>query len=160
VKAKRDEISDVTAKIRMALGCRPPETQAGCRVTFRYIQQVLRDTPVDDVFIQTAVNVWLCQSVDSPAPAAVAASTPTCPSPSGTVAGSITPAKVLALASQGFPGGDDGFDALLAALGSDAIYVQTSTRIDSRRERFAVRSATATTTSTEDSRLAIEQPAR
>src|SRR5215211_3621983 len=105
-----------------------------------------------------SINVWLCQSVDSPAPAAVAASTPTCPSPSGTVAGSITPAKVLALASQGFPGGEDGFDALLAALGSDAIYVQTSTRIDSRRERFAVRSATATTTSTEDSRLAIEQP--
>jgi CHRD domain len=68
------------------------------------------------------INVWLCQSADSPAPAAVAASTPTCPSPSGTVAGSITPAKVLALAAQGFPGGEAGFDALLAALGSDAIY--------------------------------------
>src|SRR5262245_4585155 len=52
------------------------------------------------------INVWLCQSSDSPAPAAVAASTPTCPSPSGTVAGTITPAKVLALTSQGFPSGD------------------------------------------------------
>ncbi|MFL5071454.1 MAG: adenosine deaminase [Xanthobacteraceae bacterium] len=62
VKAKRDEISDVTAKIRMALGCRPPETQAGCRVTFRYIQQVLRDTPVDDVFIQTAVAAALIRA--------------------------------------------------------------------------------------------------
>ena len=68
------------------------------------------------------INVWLCQSLDNPAPAAVAATTPTCPSPSGTVAGSITPAKVLALAPQGFPAGEDGFDALLAALGSDAIY--------------------------------------
>src|SRR5215467_1567331 len=58
-----------------------------------------------------AINVWLCQSADSPAPAAVALSTPTCPSPSGTVAGSITPAKVLALAPSGFPGGEKGFDA-------------------------------------------------
>src|SRR5215470_17007392 len=69
-----------------------------------------------------AINVWLCQSADSPAPAAVALSTPTCPSPSGTVAGSITPAKVLALPGQGFPGGEAGFDALLAALGNDAVY--------------------------------------
>jgi CHRD domain len=69
-----------------------------------------------------AINVWLCQSADSPAPAAVALSTPTCPSPSGTVAGSITPAKVLALPAQGFPGGEAGFDALLAAIRNDAIY--------------------------------------
>ena len=69
-----------------------------------------------------AINVWLCQSADNPAPAAVAATTPTCPSPSGTVAGVITPDKVLALAGQGFPGGEDGFDALLAALRNDAIY--------------------------------------
>jgi hypothetical protein len=73
-----------------------------------------------------AINVWLCQSVDSPAPAAVAAITPTCPSPSGKVTGTITPAKVLALAGQGFPGGLgpglDGFEALLEALQNDAIY--------------------------------------
>ena len=74
-----------------------------------------------------SINVWLCQSADNPAPAAVAASTPTCPSPSGTVAGSITPAKVLALASQGFPGDEAGFDALLAALRSDAIYANVHT---------------------------------
>jgi hypothetical protein len=68
------------------------------------------------------INVWLCQSADNPAPASVAASTPPCPSPSGTVNGTITPAKVLALAGQGFPAGEDGFDALLDALGSGAIY--------------------------------------
>jgi hypothetical protein len=76
------------------------------------------------------INVWLCQSADNPAPAEVAASTPICPSPSGTVAGSITPAKVLALPSQGFPGipgSQAGFDALLAALGSDAIYANVHT---------------------------------
>ena len=74
-----------------------------------------------------AINVWLCQSQDNPAPAAVAASTPVCPSPSGTVAGSITPAMVLPLAAQGFPGGEAGFDALLAALGSGAIYANVHT---------------------------------
>ena len=74
-----------------------------------------------------SINVWLCQSVDNPAPAAVAATTPTCPSPSGTVAGSITPAMVLALPTQGFPGGEAGFDALLAALGSGAIYANVHT---------------------------------
>jgi CHRD domain len=67
------------------------------------------------------INVWLCQSADNPAPAA-AAGTPTCPSPSGTVAGTILPAQVLPLAGQGFPAGQDGFDALLEALQNDAIY--------------------------------------
>jgi adenosine deaminase len=62
VKAKREEISDANAKIRTALGCEPPETQVGCKVTFRYIQQVLRDTPVDDVFIQTAVAAALIRA--------------------------------------------------------------------------------------------------
>jgi hypothetical protein len=69
-----------------------------------------------------SINVWLCQSADNPAPAAVAAATPMCPSPSGTVAGSITPAMVLALPTQGYPGGEAGFDALLAAIQSNAIY--------------------------------------
>ena len=74
-----------------------------------------------------AINVWLCQSVDAPAPAAVAASTPTCPSPSGTVSGSITPAMVLELVPQGFPGGEAGFDTLLAALERGAIYANVHT---------------------------------
>ena len=68
------------------------------------------------------ITVWLCQSADSPAPAAVSAATPTCPSPSGTVSGTIAPAQVLALAAQGLPAGQDGFDALLDALQNDAIY--------------------------------------
>ena len=67
------------------------------------------------------INVWLCQSADNPAPTA-ASGTPMCPSPSGTVTGTILPAQVLPLAGQGFPAGQDGFDALLEALQSDAIY--------------------------------------
>ena len=68
------------------------------------------------------ITVWLCQSADSPAPAAVAAVTPICPSPSGTVSGTIAPGQVLALPGQGLPAGQGGFDALLEALQNDAIY--------------------------------------
>jgi CHRD domain len=69
------------------------------------------------------INVWLCQSADNPAPAAVAGATPMCPSPSGRVTGTITEAQVIALPGQGFPSGrDDGFAALLEALQNDAIY--------------------------------------
>ena len=73
------------------------------------------------------INVWLCQSADNPAPAAVAAITPVCPSPSGTVEGTISPAQVLALALQGFPAGEDGFDALLEALSTGAVYANVHT---------------------------------
>lgn len=70
-----------------------------------------------------AINVWLCKSDDNkPTDPAVDALTPACPSPSGTVSGTITPAQVLALVGQGFPGGEDGFDSLLDALQNDAIY--------------------------------------
>ena len=72
------------------------------------------------------IPVWLCQSADNPAPAA-AADAPTCPSPSGTVNGTITPAKVLALGGQGFPAGEDGFDALLEALQNGNIYANVHT---------------------------------
>jgi hypothetical protein len=68
------------------------------------------------------ITVWLCQSADNPAPATVPVGTPTCPSPSGTVGGTITPAQVIALSGQGLPAGEDGFDALLDALQNDAIY--------------------------------------
>lgn len=73
------------------------------------------------------INVWLCQSADNPAPASVAAITDMCPSPSGTVEGTIGPAHVLALTSQGFPAGELGFNALLKALRSGAIYANVHT---------------------------------
>lgn len=72
------------------------------------------------------ITVWLCQSADTPAPAAVA-DTPTCPSPSGTVTGTIRPQHVLALPGQGLPAGEDGFDALLQALREEAIYANVHT---------------------------------
>jgi hypothetical protein len=73
------------------------------------------------------INVWLCQSADNPAPAGVAVDIPTCPSPSGTVEGTILPRDVIALPGQGFPAGDDGFDALLEALRTDTTYANVHT---------------------------------
>jgi len=73
------------------------------------------------------ISVWLCQSADSPAPPSVAADTPTCPSPSGKVTGTIRPEHVLGLPAQGLPEGEDGFDAILKALRDKAIYANVHT---------------------------------
>ena len=73
------------------------------------------------------ITVWLCQSADNAAPSVAAADTPTCPSPSGTVEGTIKPHQVLAQAGQGFPAGESGFDALLQALRAGAIYANVHT---------------------------------
>lgn len=73
------------------------------------------------------INVWLCESADNPAPAAVQDATPPCPSPSGTVTGTIRPEQILTLAGQGFPGGVDAFDALVEAIAHRAIYANVHT---------------------------------
>lgn len=73
------------------------------------------------------ITVWLCQSADNPAPAAVSADTPSCPSPAGTVTGTVRPQQVIALAAQGLPSGEDGFDALLKALHDKAVYANVHT---------------------------------
>ena len=73
------------------------------------------------------ITVWLCQSADNPAPSVATADTPTCPSPSGSVEGTIKPHQVLAQAGQGFPAGESGFDALLQALRAGAIYANVHT---------------------------------
>ncbi len=77
------------------------------------------------------ITVWLCESTENPAPATVAADTATCPSPSGKVTGTIRPQHVLALAGQGLPAGEEGFDALLEALRTGAVYANVHT------DRFA-----------------------
>jgi hypothetical protein len=66
------------------------------------------------------IVVWLCQTAAAAAPAAVAAVTPTCPSPQGSVTGSIGPSQVLAAAGQGLDAGE--FDALVRAIRAGATY--------------------------------------
>ncbi len=67
------------------------------------------------------IVVWLCQTVAAPAPAAVAASTPSCPEPGDTVTGTITSAQVLAQTAQGIEAG--AFDELVDAIQAGATYV-------------------------------------
>jgi adenosine deaminase len=62
VAARRGVIEDNLARIRTALACDAQNTQAGCKVTFRFIAQILRDTPLDDVFIATAIAAALIRA--------------------------------------------------------------------------------------------------
>ncbi len=77
-------------------------------------------------FAQAGVNgsivVWLCQTATTPAPAAVAALTPFCPQPSGTVSGTITAANVITAgtASQQIVAGE--LDEVLAAMRAGYAY--------------------------------------
>jgi hypothetical protein len=66
------------------------------------------------------IVVWLCQTAGTPAPPAVAASTPLCPD-EGTVTGTITEDKILAQTLQGFDGGS--FAELVRAIRAGATYV-------------------------------------
>lgn len=77
-------------------------------------------------FAQKGVNgsivVWLCQTATTPAPAAVAALTPVCPQPGGTVSGTITAANVITAgtASQQILAGE--FAEVLAAIRAGVAY--------------------------------------
>ncbi len=62
VAARRSVLEDNIAKIRTALACDAQNAQAGCKVTFRFIAQILRDTPLDDVFITTAIAAALIRA--------------------------------------------------------------------------------------------------
>jgi adenosine deaminase len=59
VTTKRNELAAAIGKIRAALACDPQDAQPGCGVTFRYIAQISRNNPVDDVFVQTAIAAAL-----------------------------------------------------------------------------------------------------
>jgi adenosine deaminase len=62
VTAKRNELAAAIARIRSELACDPQGTRSGCRVTFRYIAQVLRNSSLDDVFLQTAIAAALIRA--------------------------------------------------------------------------------------------------
>ena len=67
------------------------------------------------------IVVWLCQTAGTPAPAAVAGSTPFCGGPrANTVTGTITAAKVLTVTGQGIEAGE--FVELVRAIRAGATY--------------------------------------
>ena len=74
------------------------------------------------------ISFWLCQTPGTPAPAAVAAVTPFCPVPGGTVEGEITAAEVIGPAAQGIAPGE--FAEIVAAMRAGYAYanVHTTTR--------------------------------
>ena len=73
------------------------------------------------------IVVWLCQTAGTPAPAAVAAVTPFCPTPGGTVTGTITPAQVLTATGQGIDAGE--FDEVVRAIRAGATYANVHSTV-------------------------------
>jgi adenosine deaminase len=59
VGTNRDELAAANRQIKNDLGCGRQDAEPACNVTFRLIAQILRDTPVDDVFVQTALAAAL-----------------------------------------------------------------------------------------------------
>jgi adenosine deaminase len=59
VATSRRELIAALADIKKQLACEQPNAEAACNVTFRLIAQILRDMPLDDVFIQTALAAAL-----------------------------------------------------------------------------------------------------
>src|SRR5262249_57005048 len=57
-----NDLAAAFGKISAALGCEADNTQAGCGVTFRYIVQIYRDNPPDDVFVQTETAAALIRA--------------------------------------------------------------------------------------------------
>ncbi len=69
------------------------------------------------------IVVWLCQTAGTPAPAAVAAVTPTCPQEAparNPVTGTIGPGQVLTVTGQGIAAGE--FNELVRAIRAGATY--------------------------------------
>ena len=62
VAARRNVLTAALGKIRSALACDAPKAQPGCGVTFRYIIQVNRNNPPDEVFVQTAIAAALIRA--------------------------------------------------------------------------------------------------
>ncbi len=70
--------------------------------------------------VSGGIMVWLCQTAGTPAPAAVAATTPQCPGKGGTVSGTLTPASIVGPAGQGIVSGE--WNELLGAIRSGNAY--------------------------------------
>ena len=62
VTAKREELAAALGGIASALACDPQRTRPGCPVTFRFIAQVPRNSPPDEVFLQTAIAAALIRA--------------------------------------------------------------------------------------------------
>ena len=62
VDAMRTQIAEQIKGIDAALDCDPQRTKPGCAVDYRYIAQVSRNTPIEEVFVQTAAAAALVRA--------------------------------------------------------------------------------------------------
>jgi adenosine deaminase len=62
VAATRTGLATAIGRIRNELACDSSTPQPPCAVTFRFIAQVLRNDPLDDVFIRTAIAAALIRA--------------------------------------------------------------------------------------------------
>jgi hypothetical protein len=69
--------------------------------------------------VNGGISLWLCQTPGTPAPAAVAGTTPSCPT-SGTVSGTLTAANVIGPAAQGIAASE--FAEIVAAIRAGVAY--------------------------------------
>jgi len=62
VAARRGDVAALIGRIRSELACDTPAAQPACGVTFRFIAQVVRDAPLDQVFIRAAIAAALIRA--------------------------------------------------------------------------------------------------
>jgi adenosine deaminase len=62
VAAKRAEIAGTIDKLESSRNCRAASAAPGCKVAYRFIAQVSRNSPREDVFVQTALAAALIRA--------------------------------------------------------------------------------------------------
>ncbi len=62
VAAKRAELGGIIGRLESGRNCGPARTAPGCSVTYRFIAQISRNNPKEDVFVQTALAAALIRA--------------------------------------------------------------------------------------------------
>jgi adenosine deaminase len=62
VDGMRKQVADLVSRIETTRDCGAERAKAGCQVDYRFIAQVGRDNPIEDVFVQTAAAAALVRA--------------------------------------------------------------------------------------------------
>ncbi len=62
VENMRRQVAELTTRVDAALACNGEQTKAGCGVSYRFIAQVARNHPIEEVFVQTAAAAALVRA--------------------------------------------------------------------------------------------------
>jgi adenosine deaminase len=62
VAKARAEVADIVSKVEALRNCDTDPTKPACKVNYRFIIQVSRNTPIEDVFVQTAFAAALIRA--------------------------------------------------------------------------------------------------